>query len=290
MVSPSASVLNSTLRLIPDGAITHLMTHPPRRRRPSSASPMLRARYDVAEQPIGDGSIVTATPHAGGNGRHLVHLHGGAYTLQDNHWPFLARFLKRGWAVSLIDYPLAPEHSVEQAVPMIFEAWAHLAQLAGPATRLDLCGDSAGGGLALVLLQHLRDTSGPMPGATVLLSPWSDLVMDDSATIAAARHDRLLALEGLRGAAALYAGRRPLSDPWLSPIKAPLHGLGRIQAWVGTAEMFVPQCRRLADLTLAAPGTELTLHEAHGLPHDWPLFPIRETGQVADAMLRFLTS
>ena len=36
-------------------------------------------------------------------------------------------------------------------------------------------GDSAGGGMALALLQIIRDAGLPLPAAAVLISPWSDL-------------------------------------------------------------------------------------------------------------------
>lgn len=285
----------AALRAVPDAAVTLAFTHPPRRRRRALVPAAVSRRYDVTETPVGIGRLATVvprgTPSSGeGSPGHAVYLHGGAYALQDFHWPFLTLLLRRGWTVSLVDYPLLPEHTVDDTVPMVVAAWDHLRQ-AHPGARLTLGGDSAGGGLALVLLQRLRDLGLPAsdrPAATVLLSPWVDLVLEDAATRALSRTDVVLPLAGLSRAARRYAGGRDLADPWLSPVNGDLHDLGRVQAWVGTAELFWPQCRLLADRAAAAPGTDLELHLAHGLPHDWALFPVPERGLLVEELLAYL--
>lgn len=280
----------AALSAVPEAAVTRAFSHPPRRRRKALAPRALTRRYDVTETPVGIGRLATATPRTGPSRGHLVYLHGGAYAMQDFHWPFLSLLLDRGWTISLVDYPLLPEHTVDDTVPMVVAAWQHL-RATHPDGRLCLAGDSAGGGLALVLLQRLRELDTPaadMPDASVLLSPWVDLVLEDAATRALSRRDVVLPLAGLSRAARLYAGDRDLADPWLSPVNGDLAGLGRIQAWVGTAELFLPQCRLLADRAATAGGTDLQLHLGHGLPHDWALFPVRERDLLVEEMLAFL--
>ncbi len=290
MVSRSARAISTFLGLVPDIAKREAMTHPLRRRRQSVAPGGLSVFYDVTEARVADGTVVTARPRDRSATRHLFYLHGGAYTLEDQHWPFLRLLVDRGWTVHLVDYPLAPEHTVDATVATTLAAWDHVLDLAD-GRPVSLAGDSAGGGLALVLLQQLRDAGTPAsarPDATVLLSPWVDLVMADAATVAAARHDVLLSLRGLRGCVELYRGDRDPTDPKLSPINGGLHDLGRIQTWVGTAEMFLPQCRLLADRAAAESGTALELHLAHGLLHDWALFPVPERDLLVEEMLTFL--
>src|SRR5216683_7767343 len=41
--------------------------------------------------------------------------------------------------------------------------------------KIVICGDSSGGGLALALLQVIRDAGLPLPAGGVLVSPWCDL-------------------------------------------------------------------------------------------------------------------
>lgn len=294
MPSTAHHAFSLALSRIPDRVIAKALTQPARRKRSTVAPKGLATSYDVTETPVAGRTLVTARPRSGGgpgSGRHLLYLHGGAYTVEDFHWSFLRKLVDRGWTVHLYDYPLAPEHTVDNAVPATIEAWQHVVALADGAP-VDLSGDSAGGGLSLVLLQELRDRGAPLeqrPARTVLFSPWVDLVMDDAATIAAAKHDVLLSLTGLRGCVDLYRGTRDASDPWLSPINGDLHDLGEIQAWVGTAEMFQPQCERLADLAAAAEGTSLELRLGHDLLHAWPIFPVPEQKLVVDEMASFLT-
>lgn len=42
-------------------------------------------------------------------------------------------------------------------------------------SQIVICGDSAGGGTVLALLQVIRDTGLPPPAGAVLVSPWGDL-------------------------------------------------------------------------------------------------------------------
>lgn len=295
MPSTAVTTISAGLGLLPDVLKRSAMTRPLRRPRGKAAPRGLSLLYDVTEAPVADGLVVTASPRsreasAGpGAGHHLFYLHGGAYTLEDQHWPFLGLFIARGWTVHLVDYPLAPEHTVDQTVPMVMAAWQHVVDLAQGAP-VDLAGDSAGGALSLVALQEIRDGGLTRPSRTVLLSPWVDAVMSDRATVAAAPADVLLSLRGLHGCIELYRGDRHPSDPWLSPINGGLHDLGTIQSWVGTAEMFQPQCERLADLAAAAPGTDHELRLGHGLPHDWALFPVPERDLLVEEMVSFLTA
>ncbi len=263
-------------------------THPPRRVWLPLVPRSLARRYDVTVTEHRPGRVVLARPRSGPSaGRaagHLFFLHGGAYTMPPFHWPFLTGFLDAGWSVSMVDYPLAPEHTVDETVPMVLDAW-RTASATGP---LALAGDSAGGGLALVLLQQLRDLGLPMPTRSVLLSPWVDLVMDDDATVAESKRDPVLSLSGLHGAARLYAGERDVADPLLSPLRGELDRLGEIQAWVGTREMFLPQCQLLADRAAPTAGTNLELRLGHGRVHDWALLPGRARSLLTHEMLDYL--
>lgn len=285
--SARARLLAAGLAAVPDRLVAHVLTHPPRGRWTMPLVPAwLETRCRVEVTQVEAGRVATASPLAGPSPRHVFYLHGGAYTLGPAHWDVVRPLLERGWTVSMVDYPLAPEHTVTDTVSMTLAAWQRAAR--GAAVPVDVMGDSAGGGLALVLLQRIRDLGLTPAGRTVLFSPWVDLVMEDPVTVAADRHDPFLSLRGLRGAARMYAAGRDLADPLLSPLNGDLTGLGRIQAWVGTREMFLSQCCRLADLTRQAAGTDLTLHVAEGMLHDWPLLPVPEARRTMDEALRFL--
>ena len=61
-----------------------------------------------------------------------------------------------GLKVTFIDYPLAPEHTYEKTHEIVMKHTERL-QLKNYGDEFYLFGDSAGGGLALAVLQILRD-------------------------------------------------------------------------------------------------------------------------------------
>ncbi|BGP44828.1 hypothetical protein JCM10450v2_000643 [Rhodotorula kratochvilovae] len=112
-------------------------------------------------------------------------IHGGAHffgsTNTHRYWYWrLAR--KTGGRVFSIDYRLSPQFPFPCALHDCLAAYLYLIQPPPEAkhrpvdpARLTICGDSAGGNLALSLLCLLRDTGLPMPAGAMLISPWGDL-------------------------------------------------------------------------------------------------------------------
>lgn len=99
----------------------------------------------------------------------LIYVHGGGWVMYSiDHYDRLARHLaaETGWAVAMIDYPLAPEHQfpepfecTREAVAWLLgddgEAW--LVNAIPPPTRRVLAGDSAGGNIASACALHGRE-------------------------------------------------------------------------------------------------------------------------------------
>lgn len=170
----------------------------------------------------------------------LVFFHGGGFVLCDidTHDP-LCRIIaaKTNSMVVSADYRLAPEHPYPAAVE---DAWAALRWVHDnvPATRLGVCGDSAGGNLAAVTALKARD-AGFALAMQILIYPAVDLDGDypsrqlfaegyllTDADVAWFRHhhtggERILAPEasplrtehaGLAPAVVLTAGFDPLRD------------------------------------------------------------------------------
>src|SRR5437764_6063504 len=152
---------------------------------------------------------VPATPVTApqsGPGRHILFLHGGAYiagsALIYRHvtWRFAMAAEAR---LASIDYRLAPEHTFPAALDDAAAAWRALLAGGADPRRSAFVGDSAGGGLALALALKLRDEGGPLPGAIVAISHWTDLaITGDSAHPGAS--DRILNADELEPSAAQY--------------------------------------------------------------------------------------
>ncbi|MEM7274088.1 MAG: alpha/beta hydrolase fold domain-containing protein, partial [Actinomycetota bacterium] len=111
----------------------------------------------------------------------VVYFHGGGWVLghQESDDPFCRDLCVRSDAVVVsFDYRHAPEArfpaAAEDAVAAVRWAADHAADLGAEPGRLALAGWSAGGNLAAVACQVLRDTGGPAIAGQLLITPVTD--------------------------------------------------------------------------------------------------------------------
>lgn len=105
-------------------------------------------------------------------------FHAGGFTVGSlaSHDPLCRTVANRsGCAVIAVDYRLAPEHPFPAALDDAWSAlqWvaAHGAELGVDSTRLAVCGDSVGGGLAAITSLLARDARGPALRLQVMVYP-----------------------------------------------------------------------------------------------------------------------
>lgn len=105
----------------------------------------------------------------------FLFLHGGGFVFGDldTHEPFCAEMARElELPVLAVDYRLAPEHpwpaAAEDAIAAARWAASSPEALGCEATGLVLCGDSAGGNLAIVTALALRDE----PAAAAVIAQW----------------------------------------------------------------------------------------------------------------------
>jgi acetyl esterase/lipase len=162
----------------------------------------------------------------------IVLLHGGGFVIGDlDTHDLTARTLANECeaVVVSVDYRLAPEHpwpaGVEDAIAATRWASSSLASLGGDA-RLAVAGDSAGGNLAAVVAQTLRDDGIPLTGQ-LLLYPVTDgrgsyTSQEENGT------GYFLDLETMIWFDQQYVGHLPdvdATDPRLAPLHGNLSGL-----------------------------------------------------------------
>lgn len=143
---------------------------------------------DVSERtlpgPSGDLAARVYRPDAVGPLPTVVLFHGGGWVIGDlDTHDNMARSICRDCdaVVLSVDYRLAPEApfpaAVEDAVAATRWAADHLDELGG-SDVLAVAGDSAGGNLAAVVAQQLRDSGGPALAAQLLVYPATDVLGD----------------------------------------------------------------------------------------------------------------
>ena len=190
----------------------------------------------VEELTVADRPARLYRPAGGGAVPTLVFLHGGGWVIGDldTHDQTCRRICADGdLAVLAIDYRLAPEAPYPAAVEdtLAAVAWAadHLDELGG-GDRLGVAGDSAGGNLAAVAAQVLRDRV----DAQVLIYPATHVAGDYPSRVDNGE-GYFLDMATMTWFAAQYLGETAdLEDVRHSPLLGDLEGLPR--ALVVTAE------------------------------------------------------
>ena len=198
----------------------------------------------------------------------VLYLHGGAYGVGSaKAWRFLASHVAaRALALVFVaDYRLAPEHPFPAAFDDAVAAWAGLER--DGFTTLALAGDSAGGGLALALLELLGAPghTGVRPACAAVMSPWTDLSVSGESITTRAKADPMLKAAEVRAAAQRYlAGAEPL-DPRASPLWGEPQGLPPRLILTGRDEILLDDSLRYAKR-----GGDVELHVWDGMPHVFP--------------------
>src|SRR5213595_4192825 len=115
--------------------------------------------------------------------RVLMFFHGGGYCSGSilSHRRLVTEAGRAAGVRTLaIGYRLAPEHPFPGAYDDALTAWRFLRNEGIPAASIAVGGDSAGAGLALALINQLRDAHEELPACAWLVSPWTDLTMSSS--------------------------------------------------------------------------------------------------------------
>jgi acetyl esterase/lipase len=207
----------------------------------------------------------------------ILYLHGGSYELgfHPRHWNFIARLADTLNARMVVpDYPLAPEHHARDAISMVEHVY-DLMRDVFPDVQTIIMGDSAGGGLSLALTQHLVSIKKPIPTHLALFSPWLDVTMSNPKLPSLDSSDPLLNIQKLKSAGLRYAGDLSPEDPRVSPMFGSMQGLPHIMLFVGTADLFLADCRLLTEKA-EAQGTAVSLYEIQGFTHPGVFLPIPE--------------
>lgn len=213
-------------------------------------------------------TIVRLTPSGAAPTKTVFYCHGGSYCYEAAglHWQFLRRLvLETQAAFEVPMYPLAPVDTAGSTVPAV------TAVLAGLSPSV-VMGDSAGGGLALAVLQQLRDQGAPQPDKLILIAPWLDVRTADPRQRELERGDLMLRVSMLQAAGQMYAGELPLDHPFVTPVLGDLRGLPPISLFVGTRDMLSVDAQELVRRCREV-GTPLDLIEAPGMQHVYPILP-----------------
>jgi acetyl esterase/lipase len=169
------------------------------------------------------------------------------------------------------EYGLAPEHPFPAAVDEAQACYGGLVEKGFG--KIALAGDSAGGGLALVLLSFpvakSRDGSALRPVGAAVMSPWTDLTLSGASMETRAEADPLLTKDSLASTARLYLGGHDPRDPRASPLYGDLAGLPPVRIHVGEDEILLDDSLRCGE-RIESEGGIIQVHSWEGMTHVFP--------------------
>ena len=207
--------------------------------------------------------------------RILLFFHGGGYCSGSilSHRRMVSEAGRAaGMRTLAVAYRLAPEYPFPAAYDDVLTAWRFLRNQGIPAARIAIGGDSAGAGLAVALINQLRDAHEELPACAWLISPWTDLTMSGSTLASKEAVDPIIHKGYLDELANAYlpAGM-DRNDQRVSPLYADLRSFPPILIQVGSAEVLLDDATRFAAAAGAA-DVGVTLEIWPHMIHAWHLW------------------
>ena len=204
----------------------------------------------------------------------LIYFHGGGYFSGSvkSHSGIACKLAQlTGFDVVLPEYRLAPEHPFPAAVEDALTCYRSLLEQGYKSSNIALCGESAGGGLALALLHCISTDYLDQPACTCVFSPWTDLTLSGPSLVSNAISDVVIPTSRLNETATRYLCGAPTDDPRASPLFGDFSGTGPILFHVSRSEVLYDDSRRLAR-RLQAIGCDVRFDNWTSTPHGWHLF------------------
>jgi epsilon-lactone hydrolase len=248
-----------------------------RRQRLDEVGSVWPAATDVKLEPVDLGGVPGEWSSVAGSdaSRVLMFFHGGGYcsgSIRSHRRLVTEAGRSAGIRTLAVGYRLAPEHPFPAAMEDALTAWHFLRQQGIAARHVAIGGDSAGGGLAVVLNNRLRDADEELPGCVWLVSPWTDLTMSGSTLITKDNVDPIIHKGYLGELADAYVPPgMNRKDPRVSPLYADLKGLPPMLVQVGSAETLLEDATRFAAAAGAA-DVSVTLEIWPHMIHAWPMW------------------
>ena len=220
----------------------------------------------------------------------ILYCHGGGYTSGNlGYSKVLASKLTQstGFDVLAFEYRLAPEFPYPAALTDAVKVWDHLMLLGYGARDICIAGDSAGGNLALALCHKLRQEQRMLPGAIVLMSPWTDLTLSGDSFLERAELDPMLTVPYLTTTRNAYAGKADAASPLLSPLFGDFREFPPTLIQVGTHEILYSDAQRLC-AAMEKAGVSCRLEVYEDMWHVFQMFPLKKSGEAMDCLAHFL--
>ncbi len=219
----------------------------------------------------------------------ILYAHGGGYISGGlDYASILAAKMATatGFATYSFAYRLAPEYPYPAALEDTMAVWEYLTADKYQPEHILLAGDSAGGNLALCLIQKLNKDERQIPGGLLLFSPWTDMTCNSASYTENQALDPILTREYVSDAAAAYiGGTGERDDARFSPIFGDFSNFPHTFIMAGKNEILLDDSIRLKNRIIEAGGiAQLDIEESGW--HVYQQMPI----QLAERAMKRLSA
>jgi monoterpene epsilon-lactone hydrolase len=165
---------------------------------------------------------------------------------------------------------LSPENPFPIPINEAIAAYKWLLKSYNPA-NIALAGDSSGGSIVLSMLHIIQKEKLPNPACAIVMSPATDAHHIDEDAQSPQVRDHFIKHTNINFFVESYFQKTPRNHPVASPLYGPLRGFSPLFILADKNELMYGQSVRLAKKAKEQ-GVNVTLREAEGLWHLWPLF------------------
>lgn len=212
----------------------------------------------------------------------ILYCPGGAFVAGPgkHHWANLYKIVKqtkvKAW---LLDYPKAPEHTIEQITQNIDAVYAKALEQYS-AANIIVMGDSAGANLMLTLIQRLVKNKEAVPGKLIGITPVFDSSMSNPAIEAIDKLDPMLSKQGVLSAKKMCAGTMELTHPDISPLYGSFASFPSTLLFIGGRDIMYPDAK-VAIMQMKKEGLNPEVSDERRMPHIWALLPVIKEAKTA---------
>eukprot|EP01059_Diplonema_ambulator_P007817 TRINITY_DN17337_c0_g1_i2.p1 TRINITY_DN17337_c0_g1~~TRINITY_DN17337_c0_g1_i2.p1 ORF type:complete len:349 (+),score=81.26 TRINITY_DN17337_c0_g1_i2:68-1114(+) len=216
--------------------------------------------------------------------RVVLHIHGGGFMSgQPEQYTSYLRELSDTADATIIsvDYRRVPEHAMPSGKYDCIRVYKHLLEIDGiKPENISMTGDSAGGGMVLLVMQALVRQNVAVPGCAIMLSPWTDVTMNKTKFYLENEHkDCFLDGTTMHYVASIVGGVKTEEDrltlernPTYSALYGSFEGLPPLYFITGSHEVLLDDTLRAVQKAEEA-GVPTKTWIARNMCHVFPCFP-----------------
>ena len=246
---------------------------------------------DMKEQAFEGMQVFTLNDQKSLKQKVILYLHGGAWTNQplNLHWLFMDKMAQALNAKVIAPiYPKVPHFSYQDTYPKMLSLYKEILASIESSNQLTIIGDSAGGNIALGLIQLLKRDGLPQPQDIILLSACVDMSLENPLIQEYEENDPMLASEGMEVITKIWAADKALKDPIISPIYGDFQGVGKITHFIGSHESLYPDAIQF-DEKLTEQGVAINTFVYPKMNHVFVVMPIPEAVDAQQKIINILS-